>query len=127
MEKIKVKVYGGTREVILPVEGMMGTYYVGSDRYAVVCLKVNNKKCELAICYNITEDNLNKYVHTEDDGGIYMDPDVFKKFKKKLDEDEIMGYSLRKNGIWYRIGSPMSPGCGGVAFGFCQPYMDPSF
>lgn len=116
-------------EVVLPVPGMFGTMYVGSDRYAVVCTEViSNKKCKLVVMYNLTENNVGSLIKKDDEGVEYIDNDYFSYIKEQsYKEDNQLEFSLRKNGLWYQKGSEMRPGCCGVRFGYAQPYCDPSF
>ena len=68
METIKIKQFDGSEKtVILPVRGMVGTLYAGSDRYVVCCNVVwSNKKVGLVRIFDITEDNKDKYVYEKD-------------------------------------------------------------
>lgn len=126
METLKMNVYGKEKEIILPVAGMVGTMYVGSDRYTVVCTKVHsNKKCSILYKYDIDERNVDEYVVKGNDGLEYLKEEYFNTIKNE--DKEKLEYSLRKNGVWYRVGEPMSPGCCGVTFGHANPYLDPSF
>lgn len=97
METLKMNVYGKEKEIILPVAGMVGTLYVGSDRYTVICTSVkSNKKCSVIFAYDIDERNLNNYITKDKDGLEYMRKDFFDIIKNSKDTIE---YSLRKNGI----------------------------
>lgn len=125
METLKMNVYGKEKEIILPVAGMVGTLYVGSDRYTVICTSVkSNKKCSVIFAYDIDERNLNNYITKDKEGLEYARKDYFDIIKNSKDTIE---YSLRKNGVWYQVGQPMAPGCCGINFGYAQPYLDPSF
>ena len=125
METIKIKQFGGSEKtVILPVRGMVGTLYAGSDRYVVCCNVVwSNKKVGLVRIFDITEDNKDKYVY-EKDGVEYLTDEAFNKFVHGIDT---LPYSLRKNGTWHTVGSKTEPGCCSVTFGHAYPHLDPDF
>ena len=125
METIKIKQFDGSEKtVILPVRGMVGTLYAGSDRYVVCCNVVwSNKKIGLVRIFDITEDNKDKYVY-EKDGVEYLTDEAFNKFVHGIDT---LPYSLRKNGTWHTVGSKTEPGCCSVTFGHAYPHLDPDF
>ena len=125
METIKIKQFDGSEKtVILPVHGMVGTLYAGSDRYVVCCNVVwSNKKVGLVRIFDITEDNKDKYVY-EKDGVEYLTDEAFNKFVHGIDT---LPYSLRKNGTWHTVGSKTEPGCCSVTFGHAYPHLDPDF
>ena len=125
METLKIKQFNGSEKtVILPVRGMVGTLYAGSDRYVVCCNVVwSNKKVGLVRIFDITEDNKDKYVY-EKDGVEYLTDEAFNKFVHGIDT---LPYSLRKNGTWHTVGSKTEPGCCSVTFGHAYPYLDPNF
>lgn len=125
METIKIKRFDGSEKtVILPVRGMVGTLYAGSDRYVVCCNVVwSNKKVGLVRIFDITEDNKDKYVY-EKDGVEYLTDEAFNKFVHGIDT---LPYSLRKNGTWHTVGSKTEPGCCSVTFGHAYPHLDPNF
>ena len=125
METIKIKQFDGSEKtVILPVRGMVGTLYAGSDRYVVCCNVVwSNKKVGLVRIFDITEDNKDNYVY-EKDGVEYLTDEAFNKFVHGIDT---LPYSLRKNGTWHTVGSKTEPGCCSVTFGHAYPHLDPDF
>ena len=125
METIKIKQFDGSEKtVILPVRGMVGTLYAGSDRYVVCCNVVwSNKKVGLVRIFDITEDNKDKYIY-EKDGVEYLTDEAFNKFVHGIDT---LPYSLRKNGTWHTVGSKTEPGCCSVTFGHAYPHLDPDF
>ena len=125
METLKIKQFNGSEKtVILPVRGMVGTLYAGSDRYVVCCNVVwGNKKVGLVRIFDITEDNKDKYVY-EKDGVEYLTDEAFNKFVHGIDT---LPYSLRKNGTWHTVGSKTEPGCCSVTFGHAYPHLDPDF
>lgn len=125
METIKIKQFDGSEKtVVLPVRGMVGTLYAGSDRYVVCCNVVwSNKKVGLVRIFDITEDNKDKYVY-EKDGVEYLTDEAFNKFVHGIDT---LPYSLRKNGTWHTVGSKTEPGCCSVTFGHAYPHLDPDF
>ena len=125
METIKIKQFDGSEKtVILPVCGMVGTLYAGSDRYVVCCNVVwSNKKVGLVRIFDITEDNKDKYVY-EKDGVEYLTDEAFNKFVHSIDT---LPYSLRKNGTWHTVGSKTELGCCSVTFGHAYPHLDPDF
>ena len=111
--------------VLLPQVGMVGTMFVGSDRYVVCCNTVfSNKKCGIVILYQLDERNVDKFIYKDNEGTEYLKSDTYNEF---LPNNETIYYSLRKNGIWYPVGCKMQAGCHGVKFGFARPYQDPSF
>ena len=103
---------------------MMGTLFVGSDRYKVVCLATPTPKSVLVACHgDFTEkeadglhfydgnldDLINYYVPTIDDikaeyGQVtgWTEEDFKKKLKERKDD---MTYTLRKNCRWIQKGS----------------------
>ncbi len=123
MEIIKIKQADGSEKaVILPVRGMVGTLYVGSDRYVVCCKDViSNKKVSLVNIYDIDENNKDQYI-CEKDGVEYLTDEAFNKFMR---DGEL--YSLRKNGTWREVGIPTRESCCIVTFGHANPYLDPDF
>lgn len=104
----------------MPEPGMMGTEYVGSDRYAVVCVEVfSPKRISLYVLHNINEDNVEKHPDiTVDDNGVMWYEPIEKIYKK-----DTQNYSLRKDKSWRKMGGFSSP----VYFGTANPYRDPSF
>lgn len=125
-----MNVYGQEKEIVLPIKGMMCTMYVGSDRYAAVCINViSNKKVRILVLYDITEDNLKDYIYKDEDGLEYLKQEFYEKYyyEKYFIDDNTRLYSLRKNGVWYPVGQEMRPGCSGINFGYADPYLDPSF
>lgn len=113
-------------EVVLPVSGMLGTMFVGSDRYAVVCTKVSsNKRCELVVFYDF--DDIDKEDLIIDEDGIeYLSEKAMYKHNL-INVFNSVKYSLRKNGLWYESGTTTKRGCCGVIFGKANPYIDPNF
>jgi len=125
METLKMNIRGKEEEIILPVNRLTGTMYVGSDRYFVVCNTVlSNKKCGIVVLYDIDENNYKNYIEVGSDGLEYLKADAYNKM---VPNNETRYYSLRKNGVWYPVGQEMRPGCSGVNFGYGRPYLDPSF
>lgn len=132
METLKMNVNGKVKEVILPVVGSLGTMYVGSDSYIVVCTNViSNKKVVLRHIYSLDK---TKDVVTDEYGYEYLTPEAYDNFIKERyvgvrmnETEEGIHYSLRKNGVWYPKGQKIYPGCCGVRFGHGVEYSDPSF
>lgn len=130
METLKMTVkYGrSTKEVNvpLPVPGSLGTMYVGTDRYMVVCNSVHsNKRCSVVVIYNI---NKEKDVTKGDDGYEYLKPEVMDAvLANPTSHGDMLEYSLRKNGTWHVVGQPMMPGCRTVKFGEGDEFRDPEF
>lgn len=123
-----------------PVAGMMGTMFVGSDRYMAVCVKVLSPK---RVIVNVHGDYKVKNV----DGIDYYDGDVealyehtvalpswvselkiegekLEEFKKKEFKKHV--YSLRKNGRWMPAGRGAWH-TGSIHWGVAEEYLDPSF
>lgn len=125
METLEIVYNNEKITVILPQVGMVGTMFVGSDRYVVCCNTVfSNKKCGIVILYQLNERNVDKFIYKDNEGTEYLKSDAYNEF---LPNNETIYYSLRKNGIWYPVGCKMQVGCHGVKFGFARPYQDPSF
>ena len=134
--------------VIEPKVGMLGTYFVGSDRYAIAVAKVITNKKIFVIDVNSealenkTIDNngiewisdeyiteyLNKYTPNEEVCKRMYGDD----YKPEYLENELEyfynseTYSLRKNGRWVHIGEGLWA-CGSIHLGVADPYIDPSF
>lgn len=125
MEILKMDVYGKETEIILPVKYLVGTMYVGSDRYCVVCTSVtSNKRCKIVVLHNINESNYKNFIEKDKDNLEYLKQEFYDNM---VDESNSIKYSLRKNGVWYPVGNEMRPGCSGITFGYGRPYIDPSF
>lgn len=125
METLEVKINNEVRKVILPQIGMVGTMFVGSDRYVVCCNTVlSNKKCGLVVVHEISEKNIHKYIKKDNESVEFLTDNAFNEL---VPGNDTIYYSLRKNGVWYPVGNKIAPGCSGVKFGFANPYMDPSF
>lgn len=108
-----------------PKPGMMGTEYVGSDRYAVVCVEnLTPKRILLKRLHNLDEDNI--YTHssiTVSDEGIMWYEDFY-----KIKEKECEVYSKRKDGSWRKVIKTGQYGYSSpIFFGVAHPYRDPSF
>ena len=114
-----------------PEVGMGATRFVGSDRYAMVVVKVNSKKnVEIA---HVPHDMEDKFV--TDEYGIMRLPDeylnkIIELGNKKMDFGKPyyagIPYSLRKNGRWLPKGEGLWGTCS-VRFGYAENYMDPCF
>lgn len=123
-----------------PTVGMMGTQFVGSDRYKVVCVKVlSPKKVVVATLGDFkvnTVDNLDYY-----DGDInelyertialpswvkeeQWEEGELEEFKQRTFDENV--YSLRKNGRWLRKGQPAHY-TGAIHWGKADEYRDPCF
>lgn len=123
-----------------PTEGMMGTMFVGSDRYKVVCVKVlSPTRVVVAEHGNFpvkTVDNLDYY-----DGDVTAlyertvalptwvnretwEPGEFEEFKKRNFDEHV--FSRRRNGRWLEKGKP-AHSTGAIHWGKADEYRDPSF
>ena len=104
-----------------PEPGMLGTEYVGSDRYAIVCIDVlSPKRVSVLRLYDISEDNVytNEHVYLDNNGIMWYEG------YEKLSTKNVEIYSLRKNNKWHKAKSNYSSP---ISFGYCNPYRDPSF
>lgn len=119
-----------SKNVLVPKVGMMGTYFVGSDRYAVVVGKVFTKrKIGIVTLYNESD-----YLDTKTVDGIeYWNNDAALKYGTDLLHDydpkrflKESIYTLRKNGRWVEEGKGMW-NCGAVHLGKADAYTDPYF
>lgn len=110
-------------KVYMPTVGMLGTEYVGSDRYAVFCFSVDSpKRVTVAMCSNIDENtDLKNYenIYIDDEGVMYL-KDVYKE--KCYD---VKQYSLRKNGQWKQVGEGNHTSS--IHWGIASPYRDMDF
>lgn len=133
------------KKSVTPIPGMMGTLFVGSDRYKVVCLATPTPKSVLVACHgDFTEkevdgihfydgnldDLINYYVPTIDDikteyGQVteWTEEDFKKKLKERKDD---MTYTLRKNCRWIQKGCS-EWGAGAIHWGHAEEYLDPSY
>lgn len=114
-----------------PKVGMLGTEYVGSDRYGVICLQVNSpKKIVIGRLFNLNEDNVknNKDIRIDDEGVSWMDTD-----SKTLEKYGIHGardmefWSLRTNKrtgntSWHEQGK--SKRSSSIHWGIASPHID---
>lgn len=108
-----------------PKPGMMGTEYVGSDRYAVVCVdNLTPKRILLKRLHEFDENNIyNQSNISVDEDGVMWYEDFHKIDKKKCET-----YSKRKKGEWRKLVKTGQYGYSSpVYFGSAQPYRDPSF
>lgn len=133
--------------VLEPKEGMLGTYYVGSDRYAIVVAKVITSKKIMILKHFVDDDVLEKKVTI--DGIEYLPDDVLNNLIKRSvpvrenyerygeDAEDMFNweierfnkestYTLRKNGRWVEQGRGLWE-CGSVHLGIADPYLDPCF
>ena len=123
-----------------PVAGMMGTMFVGSDRYKVVCVKVLSPKRVLTAWLGDfpvkTVDGLDYY-----DGDVntlysritqvpgwanaehMTEEDIKELIQHEIDDNT---YTLRQNGRWIKKGSP-AHSTGAIHWGKADEYRDPSF
>lgn len=126
-------------KLIEPKVGMLGTYCIGTDRYAVVICKVNSSKSIfIQFLYDYkTSIEIPKYMI---DGIEYWKGDAVKlcidnapsidgtiDFIYENAEFWSEGtFTLRKNNKWVNKGKPMnSPG--NLILGKADPYIDPDF
>lgn len=120
--------------VIEPKVGMLGTYFVGSDRYAVVVCKIFSPK-KIFVQF-LRDDNITKRVV---DGIEYWGDDAEQLMKSNQPNENNPDfdwqntrfwkegtYTLRKNGRWIEQGRGLWE-CGAIHLGIADPYLDPSF
>ena len=104
---------------IMPKPGMMGTEFVGSDRYGVVCVSVDSPK-RVTVCklWGLEEgcEKTNPNIKIDEDGVMWW-------FGPR-DEEDLSKWSLRKGGRWKEMNKDYS---GAIHFGICDPYRDPDF
>lgn len=113
-------------ENLMPEVGMLGTEYVGSDRYSVVCVKVNSPKritvCRLWGLDDGMVDN-NPDIMIDDEGIMWMEKNDWEKDKYSCGKEEI--WSLRQNNRWCESGA--SRRSSSISWGIASPYRDPNF
>lgn len=132
------------KKSIMPTPGMMGTYFVGSDQYEVVCLQVvSPKKVIVALHGNypkVTVNGIDYYDRSVDALLDKLTPKIDRYIAKYGDTDEAKRmyefdlrhfnseyiFSLRKNGRWLRQGSG-AWSTGSIHWGHAEEYLDPSF
>lgn len=109
----------------MPLPGMLGTEYVGSDRYAVICVSVDSsKRITVAKAWNIDENNIDNHPNIEiDDEGIMWIKDMSKEKIYNTSK-----WSLRNNKrgkyYWKEMNKYYSSS---IYWGKAEPYRDPSF
>ena len=107
-----------------PTPGMLGTEYVGSDRYAVVCLSVDSpKRITIARLWDLDEYNVknNPRINIDDEGVMYLID-----LNTKIRTGEKWSLRTNKNGYqsWKKMNSSYSTS---IHWGIADPYRDPSF
>lgn len=109
----------------MPLPGMLGTEYVGSDRYVVVCVSVDSpKRITVAKLWDIDENNIDNHPDIEkDDEGIMWIKDLSKERTYNFSR-----WSLRKNKrgkeYWKEMNKDYSSY---IDWGKANPYRDPDF
>ena len=113
-----------------PEPGMLGTEYVGSDRYAVICISVDSPK-RVTIAYF---DEISDEREAKDNPNIDIDENGVMRYLKldefieKLYKRDLEKWSLRTkaNGkqYWKEIGVTSSSY---IHWGIANPYRDPNF
>ena len=109
----------------MPLPGMLGTEYVGSDRYSVVCVSVDSpKRITVAKLWDIDENNIKNHPNIEiDDEGIMWIKDLSKERTYNTSK-----WSLRKNKrgkeYWKEMNKDYSSF---IHWGEANPYRDPDF
>ena len=117
------------KSVSTPEVGMLGTKYVGSDRYAVVVTKVfSPKKIEAVTLYDY--DRYYSCYAKVKDGIEYLGPDglkeVMENYKKTEYHNPYFIYTFRKNKRWIMAGLGMWETCS-IHLGIADEYRDPCF
>ena len=112
-------------KVYFPTPGMLGTLYVGSDRYTVICLSNDTPKRISITDFpgESMKEILNNPNIIVDDEGVMMHNDI-ENFKKKVWKEDIEHWSLRSNGKWKKMNKDFS---GSIHWGIADPYRDPDF
>lgn len=109
----------------IPLPRMLGTEYVGSDRYVVVCVSVDSpKRISVAKLWDIDENNIDNHPNIEkDDEGIMWIKDLSKERTYNTSK-----WSLRKNKrgreYWKEMNKDYSST---IYWGEANPYRDPDF
>ena len=107
---------------VTPTVGMLGTMYVGTDRYAVMCTKVSSpKRVKVVTLYNF--ESIPADCFEKKDGIEYMKKEYF---DNNFSNDDGLPYSFRKNGRWMPMGLSAWGTCS-IHFGVADPYQDPCF
>lgn len=115
------------KKTYMPKPGMLGTEYVGSDRYAVVCVSVDSpKRITVKRVWELDENNVKEHPNIDIDGeGVMWAIDI-DKFRMSEDGKK---WSLRTNKrgkeSWHEMGS--SRRSSSIHWGIADPYRDPSF
>ncbi|MBQ3415350.1 MAG: hypothetical protein IJH39_08420 [Clostridia bacterium] len=111
----------------MPKPRMLGTEYVGSDRYAVVCVSVDSpKRITVKRVWELDENNVKEHPNIDiDDEGVMWAIDI-NKFNMSEDGKK---WSLRTNKrgkeSWHEMGS--SSRSSSIHWGIADPYRDPNF
>lgn len=111
----------------MPKPQMLGTEYVGSDRYAVVCVSVDSpKRITVKRVWELDENNVKEHPNIDiDDEGVMWAIDI-NKFNMSEDGKK---WSLRTNKrgkeSWHEMGS--SSRSSSIHWGIADPYRDPNF
>ena len=115
----------------MPEAGMLGTEYVGSDRYAVVCISVDSpKRVSLLRLGFDDEDEMMRIldIDTDSDGVQRVSDETLEEIKKSLSYGDIEKWSMRRghNGknYWKEMNKAYSTT---VHWGIAKPYRDPDF
>ena len=123
-------------KLVMPKPGMLGTMFVGSDRYIVICAHVLSPKKVVVItdCFDFYEKY--KDLIIERDGCQFIPNELRNKLRNSAIDFvihngimEFMGeniYSLRKNGKWFKKGENCW-GTGFIKWGIGENYIDPEF
>lgn len=115
------------KKTYMPKPGMLGTEYVGSDRYAVVCVSVDSpKRITVKRVWELDENNIKEHPNIDiDDEGVMWAIDI-DKFRMSEDGKK---WSLRTNKrgkeSWHEMGS--SSRSSSIHWGIADPYRDPDF
>lgn len=110
----------------MPKSGMLGTEYVGSDRYSVICISVDSpKRITLKRLWGLDENLIagNGDIMFGEEGEMYMTEADWHKDVYCAGKDE--KWSLRGNKGWRKMGE--STRSSSIHWGIASPYRDPSF
>lgn len=115
------------KKTYFPKPGMLGTEYVGSDRYAVVCISVDSpKRITVGKLSNVDENtDIDNYPNIEID-----DEGVMRLINLNAEQTYTTSrWSLRTdkrgNQGWREMGSGKHSAS--IHWGIADPYRDPSF
>lgn len=116
----------------MPTPGMLGTEYVGSDRYAVICISVDSpKRISLVRWYDCPEDSVDIKNHAkvtfDKDGCMFYNIENIDLTHHSFSKIEKWSLRTNKNGkqSWHEMGS--SGKSSSIHWGIASQYRDLDF